>query len=116
MKAIVVAIATIALTGCATYSYEDARAGEDKIRPSCEEEWPGDWAMIASCVERQTDGFWKVQRLLEEHNIRDGDTTPEAKIFTKCSREWGNSHGRPRWTMIASCFERQWAGYRQLNP
>ncbi len=130
MKAIVVAIATIALSGCATYPYEDARnedlaaapvatsalAGEDKIRPSCEEEWPGDWSAIAFCVERQTRGFRELQRLLEEHNIRDGDTTPEAKIFAKCSREWGNSHGHPDWSAIAFCFERQWRGYRQLNP
>ncbi len=113
MKAIFVAIATIALAGCTTYPNiaTSALAGEDKIRPSCEEEWPGDWAMIALCVERQTEGFWKVQRLLEEHNIRDGDTTPEAKIFAKCSRE-----RRGDWSSIAFCFERQWAGYTQLHP
>ena len=130
MKAIVAAIATIALSGCATYSYEDAQkddlaatpiatsalAGEDKIRPNCEEEWPGDWSAIAFCVKRQTRGFREVQGFLEEHNIRDGDTTPEAKIFADCSREWRRSHGRPNWPMLAACFERQLAGYRQLNP
>jgi hypothetical protein len=72
--------------------------------------------MIALCVERQTRGFRDVQRLVEEHNIRNGDTAPEAKIFAKCSREWRSSHGRPDWAMIALCFERQWAGFRQLNP
>ena len=137
MKAIFVAIATIGLAGCTTYSYDErsrqyavarkadlaatpiatsALAGEDEIRPSCEDEWPGDWAMIALCVERQTRGFRDVQRLLEEHNIRNGDTTPEAKIFAECSRKWRSSHGRPDWAMIALCFERQLAGYRQLNP
>jgi hypothetical protein len=130
MKAIVVAIATIALSGCATYSYEDARkddieatpiatsalAGEDKIRPSCEEEWPGDWSAIAFCVKTRTLGFREVQQFLEEHNIRDGDSTPEAKIFTKCTRKWRNSHGHPDWSAIAFCVKTQWAGYRQLNP
>jgi hypothetical protein len=81
MKAIFVAIATIALVGCTTYSYEDAQkddlaappaptptrsttsgsepargqsalAGEDEIRPSCEEKWAGEWSMIVACVER----------------------------------------------------------------
>jgi hypothetical protein len=130
MKAIFVAIATIALAGCTTYPNEEVRkadlaatpiatsalAGEDEIRPSCEEKWAGEYAMIALCVETQTQGFRDVQRLLEEHNIRNGDTTPEAKIFADCSRKWRRSHGRPNWPMIASCFERQWAGYRQLYP
>ena len=122
MKAIFVAIATIGLAGCTTYPNEDVRtadlsalAGEDEIRPSCEEEWAGDYAMIALCIERKTRGFRDVQRLLEEHNIRNGDTTPEAKIFADCSRKWRSSHG-PTWSMIALCFERQLGGYRQLYP
>ena len=70
MKAVVVAIATIALTACATLSEEpnattsseepiatSTLAGEDKIRPSCEEKWSGDWAMIAYCFERQWAGY-----------------------------------------------------------
>lgn len=70
MKTVVVAFATIAATGCATHSTEDVRkadvatpiatsglAGEDEIRPSCEEEYTGDWAMIAHCFERQLDGY-----------------------------------------------------------
>ena len=142
MKAILVAIAAIGLAGCTTYPNEDARkadqaatpiatraadqvatptatvalAGESEIRPACEEEWSGDWAMIALCVERQTQGFRDVQRLLDEHNIPDGDTTPEAEIFAKCSSEWQSHQGRPDWAMIALCSERQVAGYRQLHP
>jgi len=130
MRAVVVAIVTIALTGCATYSYDDARkddptaapvatstlAGEDNIRPHCEEEWSDDWSAIAFCVKTRTRGFREVQQFLEEHNIRDGDATPEAKIFTNCSRKWRNSYGHPDWFAIAFCIKRQWAGYRQLNP
>ena len=125
MKAIFVAIATIGLAGCTTYPNEEVRkadlaappiatsalAEEDKIRRNCEEKWAGDYSMIAACVERQTRGFRAVQRLLEEHNIRDGDTTPEAKIFAKCSRKW-----RGDYPSIALCFESQWRGYRQLYP
>ena len=60
MRAIAVAIATIALTGCATDSPEvatSALAGEDEIRPVCEERWEDNWARIALCVEQQTEGF-----------------------------------------------------------
>jgi len=71
MKATLVLIATIALSGCATYSHESNRkddlaatptatialAGEDKIRPNCEEEWSGDWSAIALCLERQWAGY-----------------------------------------------------------
>jgi hypothetical protein len=117
MKAIFVAIATIALVGCTTYpNHELRKADLASFRPSCEEESPGNWPKIAHCVESQTRGFRDVQRFLEEHNIRNGDTTPEAKIFTKCSREWRNSHGHPDWSAIAFCVKTQWAGYRQLNP
>jgi len=107
MRATVIAIALTGLASCATYSNEDARqaapeakpiatsalVGEEEIRPSCEEEWPDDWAMIAGCVERQTRGFQAVRRLLEQHDIRDGDTTPEVQIFGNCSREWRNHLG-----------------------
>jgi hypothetical protein len=129
MKAIFVAVATITLAGCTTYPNEEVRkadtaatpiatsalAKEARIRRNCEAEWAGDYSMIAACVERQTRGFRDVQRLLEEHNIRNGDTTPEAKIFADCSRKWRSSQG-PEWSMIAHCFERQLAGYRQLYP
>jgi hypothetical protein len=71
MKAIVAAIATIALSGCATSSYEDAQKDdlaatpiatsaldeEDKIRRNCEEEWRGDWSTIAFCFKRQWAGY-----------------------------------------------------------
>ena len=129
MKAIIVAIATIALAGCTTYPNEEGRkanlaaapiatstlAGEDEIRPNCEKKWPGNYSMIADCIEIQTQGFRAVQRLLEEHNIRNGDTTPEAKIFADCSRNW-RSGSDSIWSMIAWCFERQLAGYRRLYP
>jgi hypothetical protein len=129
MRAIVVAIALIGLGSCATYSNEDARqagpeatpiatsalVGEEEIRPSCEEEWPDDWAMIAGCVERQTRGFQAVRRLLEQHDIRDGDTTPEAQIFSNCSREWRNHLGQPDWAMIAGCVERQTRGFQAVR-
>ena len=118
MKAIFVAIATIALVGCTTYpNHELRKADLASFRPSCEEESPGNWPKIALCFERQTRGFQDVQRLLEEHNIRNGDTTtPEVKIFADCSRERRRSDGRPNWPMIAHCFERQLAGYRRLYP
>ena len=129
MKVVAAAIATICLIGCTTHSNEDVRkadrvpapaatsslAGEDEIRPDCEEEWAGDYSMIANCVDRQTRGFRDVQRLVETHNIQDGDTTPEAKIFDACFREWRRDD-HPDWTMIGHCFERQWDGYKRLNP
>ncbi len=122
MKAIFFAIATIGLAGCTTYPNEDVRkadlsalAGEDEIRPSCKEEWAGDYSAIAFCVKRKTRGFRDVQRLLEEHNIRNGDTTPEAKIFAKCSRVCGlrvftatGGEGAERGV------GRAWGGFRSL--
>jgi hypothetical protein len=128
-QALAVAITAVALIGCATSSKEDATSahtggtrsstddavidlpGEDEIRQLCEEEWPGNWAMIANCVERRTRGVRRLRWILVEHNIRDDDTTPEAMIFAKCSREWPGE-----WNLIASCFERQLGGYRRLNP
>jgi hypothetical protein len=118
MRAVAVAIASIVLTGCATAAKPSATgvlAGEDKIRPACEEEWPGDWSMIASCVRTETQGFRAVQGFVDVHSIRDSSTTPQAKILAKCSREW-RTHGHPNWSMIASCVRTQWAGYRELNP
>lgn len=130
MKAVVVAIVSIVLSGCATTSNGDTGkddlaaqpigtgvlAGEDKIRPSCEKEWADDWSTIALCVRTQARGFREVQRFVEEHSIRDGVTTPQAKIFAKCSREWRTSHGHPDWSAIALCVRTQWAGYTELNP
>lgn len=125
IKATVALVAAIALSGCATYSEEtlaatpagsSSLAGEDKIRPHCEEEWPGDWSSIAFCVRRRTEGFREVERFVEGHDIRDGDTTPEADIFAKCSREWQSIKGHPDWSAIAFCIRRQWEGYKELNP
>lgn len=109
MKAIFVAIATIGLAGCTMHGNGDVReaelahrkadlsptpsatsaalAGEDEIRPSCEKKWAGDWAMIALCVKTQTQGFRDMQRLVEEHNIRNGDTTPRGKDFHRVLSE-----------------------------
>ncbi|HKV76578.1 MAG TPA: hypothetical protein VJP02_00465 [Candidatus Sulfotelmatobacter sp.] len=125
MKAMVVAIITIALSGCATDPYDGAQkgepvtnalAGKDKIiRSTCEKEWVDDYPAIAFCVRTQTRGLREVQGFVEEHNIRDGDTTPEAKIFAKCSREW-QSRGNPDWTATAFCLRTQWRGYKELNP
>jgi hypothetical protein len=124
MKAIVVAIATVTLSGCATDSYEGAKkdepvtsalAGEYKIRPNCEKERPDDYSGIALCVRMQTRGLQEVQGFIEEHNIRDGDTTPEAKILAKCSRE-RQTRDHPDWSGIALCVRMQWRGYKELNP
>jgi hypothetical protein len=113
------------LSGCATYPYDEQAttpvassdlAGEDKIRSHCEKERAGDWSAIAFCVERRTEGFRDVQRFMEEHNIQDGDKTPEAEILAECSGGRTNPYGHTDWPAIAFCVERQWAGYRKLHP
>lgn len=91
-------------------------AGEDEIRPDCEEEWSDNWSGVALCVRMGTEGFREVQRFVDEHRIREGDTTPEAKILSQCFREWRDNNGNPNWSGVSLCTRMQWDGYKELNP
>ncbi len=117
MRAIAVAIATIALTGCATYSFEDAKstlAAEDEIRSSCEQQLPNDYRMQEHCLETQTQGYREVQAFVEKHNIHEGSTSPAAMILEMCMTKWGIGHFD--WRMVVHCAEKQLPAYRRLHP
>ena len=94
---------------------------EADILAECSREWRNtyghpDWSAIALCVEMRSEGYREVQQFVEQHDIRDGDATPQADILAECSRKWRNTYGHPNWSAIALCVEMQWAGYKQLHP
>ena len=113
---ILLLIAAPALTGCATDPPAVTPAEEAEIRLACEERWGGNWSGRATCVELETEGLRRVQQLLAENNVQEGDTTPEAEIFEGCALKWRSIYGHTRWSGVATCFELQLDGYRRLHP
>ena len=129
-RSVLTAAMLIALAGCATQSPQGQPPApttstetnlENEIRSQCEKEWINpsgnpEWSAIARCVERRTEGYREVQRYVQDHNIQEGDITPEADILSACHREWINPSGNPEWSAIARCVERRLSGYRKLHP
>lgn len=82
----------------------------DDLTTDCTVEWPGDFAMIEWCVERQWEAAVTLQKV---PNVMTPEKDP---ALSHCIQEWHDpARVSPDWAMVLWCYERQTAAKTRLG-